>query len=218
MSKIKAVIFDMDGVIVDNHNYHFQAWMQFADKYGYELNEEIYREEFNGKTNRDLFRMIFDDPTDDEIAEYSDEKESLYRELYYNDLRPHTGLLDFLSSLKRNRVRIALATSAPTENVDWVLDNLQLRPWFEVIVDGTEVENGKPDPEIYLTACSRLDLQPQNCLVFEDSFAGLESATEAECMTVAVATSHEAWELEGKSENVIHDFTEVRGIWMRLDK
>ncbi len=215
---IKAVIFDMDGVVVDNHKFHFKAWMGFAEKYNFELNEEIYREQFNGKTNRDLFRMIFDDPTDEEIEEYAEEKESSYRELYYDDLSPHTGLLDFLASLKRNRIKIALATSAPTENVDWVLDNLQLRPWFDVIVDGTEVDNGKPDPEIYITACDRLEIDPGNAVVFEDSFAGLESATAAGCMSVGVATSHEKWELEDKSEHIIHDFTEVKAIWGRLDR
>lgn len=215
---IKAVIFDMDGVIVNNYDYHFKAWMDFADRHNYELNEEIYKEQFNGKTNRDLFRMIFDDPTDEEIEAYTEEKESLYRELYYDDLAAHTGLLDFLSSLKRNRIKIALATSAPTENVDWVLDNLQLRPWFDVIVDGSDVDNGKPDPEIYLTVCDRLEIDPKHCLVFEDSLAGLESGKEAGCMIVGVATSHEAWELQTYTDHVLHDFTEVRPIWSRLDR
>lgn len=215
---IKAVIFDMDGVIVDNHKFHYMAWKQFSENYSFELDEEIYRERFNGKTNRDIFQMIFDDPSDEEIEVYSQEKESLYRELYFDDLTPHTGLLDFLASLKRNQVKIALATSAPTENVDWTLDNLQLRPFFDVIVDGSEVENGKPDPEIYLTVCDKLEIQPKYCVVFEDSFAGIESGLEAECMVVGMATSHEDWELEGKTDHIIHDFTEVRGLWMRLDK
>jgi beta-phosphoglucomutase family hydrolase len=216
--KIKAVIFDMDGVVVNNHEYHFKAWMNFAEKYGFELNEEIYKDQFNGKTNKDLFRMIFDDPTDEEIAAYGEEKESMYRELYYDDLAPHKGLLDFLSALKRGRYKIALATSAPTENVDWVLDNLQLRSWFDVIVDGTEVENGKPDPEIYTTVCTKLEVEPEYCVVFEDSLAGLESAREAGCCQVGIATSHEPWELEGHTEHIIHDFTEVKGLWMRLEK
>lgn len=215
---IKAVIFDMDGVIVNNYEFHFKAWMDFADRYNYELNEEIYKEQFNGKTNRDLFRMIFEDPTDEEIETYTEEKESLYRELYYDDLAVHTGLLDFLSSLKRNRIKIALATSAPTENVDWILDNLQLRPWFDVIIDGSDVDNGKPDPEIYLTVCDRLEMDPKHCLVFEDSLAGLESGKEAGCMIVGVATSHEPWELQTYTDHVLHDFTEVRPIWSRLDR
>lgn len=215
---IKAVIFDMDGVIINNHEYHFKAWMEFADRHGYDLTEEIYREEFNGKTNRDIFRIMFDDPSAEEIEAYGEEKEALYRDLYYDDLAAHTGLLEFLTSLKRNRLKIALATSAPTENVDWVLDNLQLRAEFDVIVDGSEVENGKPDPEIYTTVCDKLEIDPRYCLVFEDSRAGIESAKAAECMVVGMATSHEAWEIEDLVENIIHDFTEVRGVWMRLDR
>ncbi len=208
----------MDGVIVDNHKFHYMAWKQFSENYSFELDEEIYRERFNGKTNRDIFQMIFDDPSDEEIEVYSQEKESMYRELYFDDLTPHKGLLDFLASLKRNQVKIALATSAPTENVDWTLDNLQLRPFFDVIVDGSEVENGKPDPEIYLKVCDKLEIHPKYCVVFEDSLAGIESGLEAECMVVGMATSHEDWELEGKTDHIIHDFTEVRGVWMRLDK
>ncbi len=208
----------MDGVVVNNHEYHFKAWMEFAERYSFELDEEIYKDQFNGKTNRDIFQMIFDEPTDEEIETYSDEKETLYRELYYDELAVHTGLLDFFANLKRMRLPIALATSAPTENVDWVLDNLQLRPTFEVVVDGSMVDNGKPDPEIYRTVCDKLEIDPSFCLVFEDSRAGIESAKEAGCMVVGMATSHEAWEIQDLTDHVIHDFTEVRPIWARLDK
>ncbi len=162
--------------------------------------------------------MIFAEPTEEEIATYIQEKESLYRELYYDELAVSPGLLDFLSHLKRERIKIGLATSAPTENVDWVLDNLQLRPWFDVIVDGTEIDNGKPDPEIYNTVCTKLDMNPKYVLVFEDSIAGIESAKAAECTVVGVASSHEKWELEGSTEHIIYDFTEVKGLLMRLDK
>ncbi len=216
--KIKAVIFDMDGVIVNNHQYHFKAWMEFASRYNFELDEEIYRDQFNGKTNKDLFRMLFDDPSDEEIAAYTEEKETLYRDLYYDDMTPHTGVLDFLTSLQKRGYKIALGTSAPTENVDFVLDNLQLRTFFDVIVDGTEVENGKPDPEIYTTICDRLEVEPKYAVVFEDSIAGLEAAIAAECIPVGVATSHEPYELEGKTQFIIHDFTEIRGLWMRLER
>ncbi len=208
----------MDGVIVNNHQYHFKAWMEFASRYNFELDEEIYRDKFNGKTNKDLFQMIFDDPTEEEIATYSDEKETLYRDLYYDDLTPHTGVLDFLTALQKRGYKIGLGTSAPTENVDFVLDNLQLRSFFDVIVDGSEVENGKPDPEIYLTVCDRLEVEPKYAVVFEDSIAGLESAIAAECTAVGVATSHEPFELEGKTQFIIHDFSEVRGLWMRLER
>ena len=208
----------MDGVVVFNHDYHFKAWMEFADRYGFELNEEIYRDQFNGRTNKELFNLIFDDPTDEEIETYIEEKESLYRELYYDDLAVSPGFLDFVAHLQRERIKIGLATSAPTENVDWVLDNLQLRPVFDVVVDASEVDRGKPDPEIYNIACTKLDINPKFVLVFEDSIAGIEAAKAAECTCVGVASSHEDWELEGHTEHVIHDFTEVRGLLLRLEK
>jgi beta-phosphoglucomutase len=209
---MKAAIFDMDGVVVDNHRYHFHAWMAFADKYGFELNERIYREKFNGKTNADLFYMIFGSVTPEQMRRYADEKEGLYRKLYAPELRAHTGLVDFLDHLRRRRIRIALGTSAPTTNVDFTLDTLKLRPYFEVIVDGAMVERGKPDPQVYQLCALRLGVEPKDCVVFEDSLAGLESGERAGCRIVGVATSHRAPELTVKTELILHDFTEARAL------
>lgn len=208
--KFKGVIFDMDGVVVDNHRYHFKAWMAFAKKHKFELNEEIYRDKFNGKTNADLFPMIFGNPSAAEMKKYADEKEGMYKDLYRADMRAHTGLVDFLELLKRHQFKIALGTSAPTDNVDFVLDPLKLRQYFDVIVDGSQVKKGKPDPEIYLLCAAKLGLEPKQCVVFEDSLAGLESGQRAGCAIIGVATSHEAYELEVKTNMIIHDFTEAK--------
>ncbi len=216
--EIKAVIFDMDGVIVNNHEYHFKAWMEFAEKYEFHLDADIYRDQFNGKTNKDIFEMIFEDLNPEQIAEFSKEKEAMYRELYDSEMATTPGLLDFLASLKRNRIKIGLATSAPPENVDFILDGLQLRPEFDVIVDGTEVDRGKPDPEIYQIAMTKLNVNPKNCIVFEDSIAGIEAGTEAGCKVVGLATSHEVWEIQDKTEHIIYDFTEVKAVWDRISR
>ncbi|WP_408097209.1 HAD family hydrolase [Peredibacter sp. HCB2-198] len=210
--KFKGVIFDMDGVVVDNHEYHFKAWMDFAKKYKFELNEQIYRDKFNGKTNADLFPMIFGNPTTEEMKRYADEKEGMYKEIYAPDMKAHKGLIDFLELLKRHRIKIALGTSAPPGNVDFILDPLKLRQYFDVIVDGTHVKKGKPDPEVYQLCCAKLGLEPKDCVVFEDSLAGLESGERAGCTIVGVATSHEAYELEAKTDLIIHDFTEAKSL------
>lgn len=211
MSKFKGVIFDMDGVIVDNHHYHFSAWMEFAKRYNFKLNEDIYRDQFNGKTNKDLFKMVFgDDITADDIQKYAEEKEGLYHDLYSKHMKAHTGLLDFLEYLRANHIRMALGTSAPTMNVDFILDNLKLRQYFNTIVDGSQVDKGKPDPQVYQLCVNKLGLEPKECVVFEDSLAGLESGERAGCTIIAVATSHKASELKGKTDNIIHDFTEAR--------
>lgn len=127
-------------------------------------------------------------------------------------MKAHTGLLDFLDFAKSKRFKIALGTSAPTSNVDFTLDLLNLRKYFDVIVDGKDVQRGKPDPEVYLLCAAKLGLEAKNCVVFEDSLAGLESGIRAGCKVVGVATSHKSWELENKTDTIIHDFTEARRI------
>lgn len=207
---MKGAIFDMDGVVVDNHQFHFKAWMSFAQKYNFKLNEQIYRDTFNGKTNADLFKMIFGNISNEQMSSYASEKEGLYQKLYASEMRAHKGLIDFLDFLKREKIKIALGTSAPTQNVDFTLDNLKLRHYFEVIVDGAQVERGKPDPQVYQLCALRLGLDPKDCVVFEDSLAGLESGERAGCRIIGVATSHEAYELKVKTDLIIHDFTEAR--------
>lgn len=209
---MKGAIFDMDGVVVDNHKFHFKAWMAFADTHNFELNEKIYRDKFNGKTNADLFYMIFGSVTPEEMQAYADEKEGMYKKLYIEHMKAHTGLIDFLEYLQKNKIKIALGTSAPTSNVDFTLDSLKLRKYFEVIIDGSQVEKGKPDPQVYQLCCMKLGLEPKDCVVFEDSLAGLESGQRAGCKIVGVATSHEAFELKPKTDLIIHDFTEARAL------
>lgn len=209
---MRGAIFDMDGVVVNNHRYHFAAWMQFAEKYKFELNEQIYRDHYNGKTNADLFRMIFGSISDEEVQKYAEEKEGLYHRLYADNMKAHTGLIDFLEYLKKKRIKIALGTSAPTMNVDFTLDTLKLRKYFEVVVDGSQVDRGKPDPQVYQLCSMKLGLEPKDCVVFEDALLGIEAGQRAGCKVVGVATSHEAWELKPKTEFIIHDFTEAKGL------
>jgi beta-phosphoglucomutase len=213
MNNLKGFIFDMDGVVVDNHQYHFKAWMEFAAKYKFDLNEQIYRDKFNGKTNADLFRMIFGDISPIQIDAYAHEKESNYQNIYKNEMKPLKGLVDFLDYLSFHRYKIALGTSAPTSNVDFTLDKLFLRKYFQVIVDGPQVTRGKPDPEVYQRCATMLGLEPKNCVVFEDSLAGLESGKRAGCSIVGVATSHEAYELKPLTEFIIHDFNDARKLF-----
>lgn len=206
----KGFIFDMDGVVVDNHAYHFQAWMEFSKAHNFELNEEIYREKFNGKTNKDLFEMIFGNPSEEDMRKFAEEKEGLYQKIYLDHMVSHKGLVDFLSLLKAHRKKIALGTSAPPGNVDFVLDHLGLRKYFDVIVDGTMVTKGKPDPEVYRQCAARLGLEGKECVVFEDSLAGLEAGKRAGCEIIAVATSHAPKELSVMTEKIIVDFTEIK--------
>ncbi len=212
MKNFKGFIFDIDGVVIDNHEYHFKAWMEFAKKYNYPLDAQKYKDEFNGKTNADLFKMIFGDISKEKQKALADEKEGLYHRLYEPHMKVHKGLEEFLEFVHRRSGKVALGTSAPTENVDFILDGLKLRKHFDVIVDGAQVDKGKPDPQVYLLCCSKVGLDPKDCVVFEDSLAGLDSGKRAGCEIVGVATSHKASELRPRTDLIIHDFTEAKGL------
>lgn len=206
--KHKGFIFDMDGVVVDNHKFHFKAWMEFSKKYNFPLNPQIYRDTYNGKTNADLFRMIFGEISLEQIQNYGAEKENLYQTLYKQEMKPHLGIIEFFQYLKSNQVKLALGTSAPTMNVNFTLDNLNLRSYFDVIIDGSMVTLGKPHPEVYELCAKGLGLNPKDCIVFEDSIAGLQSGKVAGCSIVGVATSHTVEELNTHVDQIISDFTD----------
>lgn len=196
----------MDGVVVDNHKFHFQAWIAFSQKYKFPLDAQIYRDSYNGKTNADLIRMIFGEITEEQILKYGAEKENLYQSLYKNEMKPHKGIVEYFKFLKTKNVKLALGTSAPTMNVNFTLDTLMIRSYFDVIVDASMVTFGKPHPEVYQLCAKKLHLEPKDCVVFEDSIAGLQSGKNAGCSILGVATSHTADELKSHVNQIIYDF------------
>ena len=207
LSQFSAVIFDMDGVIVDNHHAHFEAWMAFSHKYQFPLNNEIYLKTFNGKTNKDLFAMIFGEMSEERFQMLVNEKEKMYQDIFSKNLKEHTGLTSFLKKLREEGIKLAVGTSAPTMNVSFILDRLELRQYFDVVVDGLMVKKGKPDPEIYLK-CKEL-LGVETAIVFEDALLGIEAAKRAGCAVVGVATTHQRFELVGKVDLIVSDFNEA---------
>jgi beta-phosphoglucomutase family hydrolase len=204
-----AAIFDMDGVIVDNMDYHTRAWEEFFRRHNPPMELDEFMQQF-GRTNRDLFGVLFQrDLTEAEVARFGEEKEALYREIYALHVEPVPGLIDFLEELKRSGVPTAVATSAPRVNLDFVFDHLPLQPYFAAAVDSSDVVQGKPDPEIFLKAAAKLNVSAAQCVVFEDSFAGIQSGKNAGMKVVGVATSHPPEKLKD-TDLVISDFTEIR--------
>ena len=199
----KAAIFDMDGVIVDNMYYHQVAWKLFYEKYNFEYTNEKFKTMF-GRTNQQILSHLFDKKlTLEETGLLGEEKEKIYRDIYRNHIKPITGLVEFVKILRENQIKTAVATSAPTVNVDFVLDILNLRHLFDAIVDASQVINSKPDPEIFLKAAAELNTPAKNCFVFEDSFSGIKAGINAGMSVVGVATTHKAEELEGTHFNII---------------
>lgn len=203
-----AVIFDMDGVIIDSNPFHKISLRQFCEKYGYHLNDQELINKIYGRTNKDWIANLFGALSKEELSRYGEEKEALFREIYKNDISALRGLPEFLGSLKEKNIPIAIGTSAPRSNVDFVLASTGLEKYFSVILDESNVEQGKPNPEIYLKVAAKLGYEPSRCIVFEDSLSGVESAQRAGAKVVGVATTHSFDELN-HTDFVIQDFMDL---------
>lgn len=214
MSGIRALIFDMDGVIVDSNPWHRIAWERYNRGLGVETTEDMQRRMY-GKRNEELIREFFGEHLGQaEVAAHGAAKERLYREM----IEPHLnqalvpGIREFLD--RHRHLALALATNAETANVDFVLGQSGLRPYFRVVVDGHEVARPKPHPEIYLRVAGALALPPSACVVFEDSYTGVEAALAAGMPVVGISTTHD--DLAGVSL-LIRDFTDpALEAWLSL--
>jgi beta-phosphoglucomutase family hydrolase len=201
-----VIIFDMDGVIVDNHQWHFKAWVEFGLQHGIKITKEEFSRHF-GSTNELIITGLFGNNfSSEEIIALGEEKEAIYRQLYKPVIKPVEGLKGFLQYLKDNGIPIALATSAPGSNVEFTLDATGLKDFFNVITDSSMVSRGKPDPEVYLVTAAKLGVAPAECVVFEDSVAGIQSALNAGMHVIGVATTLKSEELLMYVKEIIMNF------------
>ena len=184
-----ALIFDMDGVIVDSNPVHREAWAIFNRRYGIETTEAMQQRMY-GRRNDDIVRDFFGpDLAPEEVAARGAAKEEIYREMIADRLEEILvpGLRPFLEG---NRgVPIGLASNAEPANVEFLLDRARLRPYFRAIVDGHQVRRPKPYPDIYLRAAELLDTPPADCIVFEDSESGVEAARVAGTRVIGICTT-----------------------------
>ncbi|HCW06720.1 MAG TPA: HAD family phosphatase [Cytophagales bacterium] len=206
-----AFVFDMDGVIVDTNPYHKIALRDFAKKYGYELGEEDLIKKIYGRTNKEWIPNLFErNLSAEELAFYGEEKEKMFRDLYEKDISEVKGLTHFLQQAFDQQIKMAIGTSAPRSNVDFVLKHTGIEKFFPVILDESHVTHGKPNPEIYINCAAALNFHPSQVVVFEDSLSGVAAGKAAGCHVVGVATTHSASELGTKV--VIKNFEELSPI------
>lgn len=203
-----AAIFDMDGTLIDNTPYHFKSWQALYKKYGKgELSKETYYTEISGVPVMETIRRVFGEGRDEaQLKALLNEKEEFYRKLYAPHLAPVNGLVNFLTGLKNAGVKMAMATSATVEDINFILDKVPIRDDFDAIVNSTMVSKPKPDPQIFLKAAEKLNMPPGQCVVFEDSLAGIKAANSAGMKVVAITTGHTAAELHPVNL-VINDYT-----------
>jgi HAD superfamily hydrolase (TIGR01509 family) len=205
-----AVIFDMDGVIVDSNPYHRIALGKFCESHGYHLSDKEMREQIFGRTNKDwLTRLFGRELPVKEFLKLEEEKERIFRELIEPDIVPVSGLLNFLEKLKERDIPRAIATSAPPANVSFTLEKTGSAGFFETIIDGSMVTHSKPHPEIYIKTAKTIGFATDRCLVIEDSLSGIASAREAGCPVIGITTTHSAAELTD-TQMTINNFNELK--------
>jgi beta-phosphoglucomutase family hydrolase len=190
--KKRAFIFDLNGTMIDDMQYHAQAWYDILNndlKAG--LTWDEVKVEMYGK-NSELLERIFGKNhfSDDRIAELSLEKERRYQRAYLPKLSLINGLLQFLERSEENEIPMAIGSAAIPFNINFVLDNLDIRHFFGAIVSADDVSASKPDPETFIKCARLLNVAPVDCIVFEDAPKGVEAAQKAGMQTVALTTMH----------------------------
>jgi len=205
---MKGIIFDMDGTMVDNMMVHHRAWQQKLGEWGLPMELEEVMEKVHGINEEILERLFGDRFTPAERKKLALEKEEAYRQIYKPQLRLIDGLPELLDSLHREGVPMGVGSAAPPENVDFVLDNLQIRHHFQAIKHSKDVEKGKPHPEIYHKVAAAMGVNVSDTLIFEDSPVGAEAGQRAQARVIVITTTHKEAEFQHLTavERFIQDF------------
>ena len=215
----KAFLFDLNGTMIDDMEYHVTAWSSLLNedlnaglKYG-EVKKQMY-----GKNSEVLTRIFGEGRfTWEEMEALSIEKEKRYQLSYKPHLTLIKGLHSFMDKARAQHIEMAIGSAAIPFNIDFVLDNLDLRDYFSVIVSAEDVNISKPHPETYLKAAELLELAPEDCLVFEDAPKGVEAAQRAGMNCVVLTTMHREDEFSQYGNIVLftRDYTDARlGKWL----
>lgn len=191
---IRAVIFDMDGVLVDSFRPHEESWLRAARDAGVEMTREQFATTF-GRTSREIIRHFWGEGLDEEeMRAIDDRKEALYRDLVRDAFPTMPGAVELIDDLRAAEFRLAVGSSGPPENVELSVRGLGREDSFSAVVTGHDVTRGKPDPEVFRKAAERLGVPPSRCAVIEDAVAGVRAANAAGMVSVALVgtTTREA--------------------------
>lgn len=181
-----AVIFDVDGVLVDSYDAHFKSWLKMFGEHGASFTEAEFRKTF-GRTSHDIITALHGgNLTDDEIRTWDDRKEALYREIITKQFPAIDGAVELIHTLHETGFKLAVGSSGPPENIALTLQCLGRADLFDAVVTRVDVTRGKPDPQVFQIAAQRLGAKPDECIVVEDAPAGIEAANRAGMASVAL--------------------------------
>ena len=185
----KAVIWDMDGVIADTAPYHFKAWQEVFQNKGVTFTEDDFRRNFGQRNDTIIRNVLGEGLSPSQIDTIAGEKEENFRQRVRQHLKPLPGAIELIKSLKEHSFKLALASSAPSKNIQLVTQGLGINNCFHAIVSGREVKEGKPSPQGFLLAAKKLEVAPENCIVIEDAVAGVAAAKRAGMHCLAVTNT-----------------------------
>ena len=198
-----AVLWDMDGVLVDTGDFHYQSWKETFEELDVPFDKEVFRKTF-GMNNAGILEGLFGrKPEPDEVTRISDKKESLFRELIKGKAEPLPGVRSWLKQFQTWNIKQAITSSAPPENIEFLVAELKIGEYFNEIVSGFDLP-GKPNPDVFLKAARKLQILPEKCIVVEDAIAGVEGAKKAGMKCIAVTTTNPASALE-KADCIFDD-------------
>jgi beta-phosphoglucomutase len=204
-----GVIFDMDGVLVDSYQAHFESWRMIAAEEGLTITEKQFAATF-GRTSREIIAAWWGQGlTDEQIRALDDRKEAAYRQILANDFPAMPGVKELLERLHAAGMALAIGSSGPPQNIEVILDHLQARSIFQAVVSGADVTRGKPDPQVFLKAAQRLGIPPDRCVVVEDAPLGVDAAHGAGAAAIGFASTGRTRESLAKAELVVDSLGEI---------
>ena len=206
----KAVIFDIDGVLIDSYRAHLQSWQQVAHRYGREMTEESFSSTF-GRTSREIIRALWNELalSEEEIESFDQEKEAAFREIVTTDYPWMAGAEDLIAALFGAGYRLAVGSSGPKENVQLMLSQLTEREWITSAISGSDVTYGKPHPEVFELAAKKIDVSPNRCVVIEDATAGITAANAAGMVSIGLASTGHRREEYAEANHLVAHLSEL---------
>ncbi|MGD0779958.1 MAG: HAD family phosphatase [Dehalococcoidales bacterium] len=189
-TQLEAVLWDMDGVIADTADYHYNAWREVFKERGVEFIKADFMRHFGQRHDTITKFALGDKLSPEEVNKISEKKQAIYRRNVAKNIIPLPGAIALIKSLNQHGIKTAIASSAVPANIDVILRGLGIEKNFQAIVWGTEVAEGKPSPLIFQLAAKKLGVKPGNCVVIEDAIAGVTAAKRAGMKCIAVTNSH----------------------------
>lgn len=213
---LTAILFDLDGTLVNTDPLHYQTWLEVLREYEIEIDQEFYKSRISGRLNPLIVQDLLPELSFEKGQQLADYKEARFREIGLS-LTPLAGLLDLLNWIDNHKLKKALVTNAPRENVNFLLEVLKLADYFDAVILAEEAIAGKPDPAPYKLALNQLDISAKEAIAFEDSVSGIQSSVGAGIYTIGIASTHDPEILlKAGATMVIPDFT-AQSMWQILN-